>query len=143
MMMNKLFGTYVAGRGALGLLIVRLVFGLGLVLHGLPKVDHLTSWMPHSPIPGVLQAISVLAEVGGGLALMVGLLTPIAALGIIINFVVAVYFVHFKMGAPFISMKGPSYESAAGYLAVGLLALFTGPGSLSLDALIFGRRFRR
>lgn len=137
--MNKLFGSYVGGRGALGLLVVRLVFGLGLVLHGLPKLAAPFNWNPHSSIPGVLQAFSVLAEVGGGLALMVGLLTPIAALGIVINFLVAVFMVHIKHGDPFVG-KGPSYESAAGYLAVGLLALFTGPGAVSLDALIFGQK---
>lgn len=136
--MKSLFGSYVGGRGALGLLVVRLVFGLGLVLHGLPMINHPFNWMHGSPIPGFLQALSVLALVGGGAGLMVGLLTPIAALGIVINFLVAVFMVHIKNGDPFIG-KGHSYESAAGYLAVGLLALLIGPGRLSLDALIFGK----
>jgi uncharacterized membrane protein YphA (DoxX/SURF4 family) len=34
---------------------------------------------------------------------------------------------------------GPSYELAALYLAVSLLALIAGPGKLSLDAKLFGR----
>jgi len=142
--MKNIFGSYVGGRGALGLLVVRLVFGLGLVLHGLPKVGTPFNWMgPHAPVPGFLQALSVLAEVGGGAALIVGLLTPLAALGVIINFLVAVFMVHVKSGHPFIGEHGkPSYESAAGYLAVGLLALLTGPGALSLDALIFGKKSR-
>ena len=141
--MDKIFGNFVAGRGAVGLLIVRFVFGLGLILHGLPKLQRpggAFGWMgPDAPVPGILQALAVLSEVGGGLALILGLLTPLAALGVICTMAYAVIKVHMAAGDPFVSSGGRSYESAAGYLAVGLLMLLTGPGALSLDALLFGR----
>ncbi len=36
-MMDFLFSNVVRGRGAIGLLIVRLIFGMGMVLHGSQK----------------------------------------------------------------------------------------------------------
>lgn len=141
--MNRIFGTFVTGRGAIGLLILRLVFGLGLMLHGLPKIQAPFNWMPASaPVPGILQALAALAEFGGGLAILLGLLTPLAALGVFFTMLVAIGMVHLTAGHPFVASRpgSPSYESAAGYLAVSLLMMITGPGTLSLDHLIFGRR---
>lgn len=143
--MNRIFGSFVTGRGAIGLLIVRLIFGLGLMLHGLQKIQSPggpLGWMgPHAPVPGLFQGLATLSEFGGGLALILGLLMPLAALGIAFTMLVATYTVHFKMGGPFVGAPGkPSFESSAGYLAVALLMLFTGPGALSLDALIFGKK---
>jgi len=44
-MMSYLFGHFVPGRGSVGLLIVRLVFGLGMVLHGSQKIGAPLTWM--------------------------------------------------------------------------------------------------
>lgn len=140
--MNRLYGTFLSGPAASGLLLLRLVFGLAFFLHGLPKVAHATGWMgPNAPVPGVLQALAAFTEVGGGLALISGLLTPLAALFIAVEMVVAIVTVHLKANHPFVdpTSKGPSYELAAHYLVVALTVLFAGPGTLSLDALLFGR----
>ncbi len=145
---GRMYGDFVGGRGAIGLLLVRLVFGLGLVLHalGTGKAQHPWSWMDKpgapSPVPGFLQALAALSEFGGGLALIVGLLTPLAALGIFFTMLYAIVMVHMKAGHPFISVEGKTYESAASYLVVALLMLFTGPGTLSLDHQLFGRKQR-
>ncbi len=144
-MRNFLFGNVVPGRGAIGLLIVRLVFGLGMVLHGSQKIGTPFTWMnafagPKAP-PGFLQALAAIAEFFGGLALILGLLTPIAALGVVCVMLAAIAMAHLPAGDPFIGAPGKSsFESAAGYLAVALLLIITGPGALSLDWLLFGRR---
>ncbi|MBA3712695.1 MAG: DoxX family protein [Pyrinomonadaceae bacterium] len=143
--MNFLFGNFVMGRGAVGLLIVRLVFGLGMVLHGSQKIGAPFTWMnafagENAP-PGILQALAAVAEFFGGIALILGLLTPVAALGIAFVMLFALGMAHLPAGDPFVNAPGKSsYESAAGYLAVALLLIVTGPGALSLDWLLFGRR---
>jgi putative oxidoreductase len=139
--MNKIFGDFVGGRAAWGLLVVRVVFGLGIAQHGWGKIQHPFNWMgPDAPVPGFLQALAALSEFGGGIALILGVLTPLAMFGLTITMIVAITTVHLKAGDPFVARGGGrSYELAALYLVVSLLALIGGPGKLSLDAIIFGR----
>lgn len=145
-MLNVVFGRFVEGRGVFGLLVLRLVFGLALMLHGLPKMATPFSWMNamagDAAPPAVLQALAAFAEFGGGLAFIVGLLVPLAAFGVVCEMLTAIVTVHLAAGQPFVATApgAPSYESAAGYLAVALLMMITGPGALSLDYLLFGRR---
>jgi putative oxidoreductase len=140
--LKKLFGSFVGGRAALGLLIVRFVAGLALMFHGWGKIQQPFSWMPpEAPIPGFLQFLAALSEFGGGLALIIGLLTPIAALGIACTMAFATFGVHMASGHPFVATGGgPSYELAAIYLASALLIILAGPGKYSLDALLFGKK---
>ncbi len=145
--MGWIFGNYVRGRGAAGLLIVRLVFGLGIMLHGWQKIQSPGgpfAWMKaEAHVPAFFQGLATLAEFGGGLGIILGLLTPLAALGLICNMLVAIFMVHVSNGDPFVSAGGRSFEPAADYLAVALLLLFTGPGSWSLDGLLVPAIFRR
>ena len=138
---RSLFPAFVSGRGAVGLLILRLVAGAALMQHGWPKIQHAFGWMgPDAAVPGIFQALSALAEFGGGLALILGLLTPIAAFGIACNMAVAIFMVHVPHGDPFVGAPGkPSFEPAIGYFAIGCMYMLVGPGTLSLDAYILGR----
>jgi putative oxidoreductase len=145
--MHRLFPTFVTGRGAVGLLILRLVTGAAFILHGWPKIQNPFGWIDQpdapSPVPGFLQALAALSEFGGGLALILGLLTPLAALGIACTMVGALAMVHLPHGDPFVGASGkPSFELALGYLANVILFLLMGPGVLSLDWLLFGSRRR-
>jgi putative oxidoreductase len=139
--MRWIFGDYVGGRGAVGLLIVRLVFGAGIMLHGWQKLNSANGplqWMGPNGPPAFLQGLAVLAEFGGGIAMIIGLLMPLAMLGLTCNMLVALFMVHIPHGDPFVGKPGSgSFEPAAGYLAVALCLLIAGPGCLSLDALIF------
>jgi putative oxidoreductase len=132
--MNPLFPFY-AGKAGLALLLVRLVMGAAFVLQGLPKIQAPFTWMGEGTMPGVLQALAALSEFGGGLALILGLLTPIAALGLMGTMTVAAFVVHMGAGHPFVSGgEGPSYELALVYWALSLLFVLMGPGAYSLDA---------
>ena len=138
--MQRLYGSFVGGRGAVGLLLLRLVFGAALMLHGFPKIQHATSWMgPGAPVPGYLQFLAAFSEFFGGLAFITGLLTPIAALGVAATMLTALITVHFKHGDPFVTLHGESFESPLEYLTLAVALILTGPGRLSLDALLFGR----
>jgi len=141
--MQSLFGQFVGGRGAIGLLILRLVAGSALMLHGWPKIQHAMNWMgPGAPVPGVFQFLAAFSEFFGGLAFLAGLLTPIAALGVATTMLFALVTVHFKNHDPFVSPHGPSFESALIYFSIAMVMLLTGPGAISLDALLFGKRWQ-
>jgi putative oxidoreductase len=97
-------------------------------------------WMgPNATMPGVLQCLAAISEFGGGLALIFGLLTRLASLGIVSTMVVAIATVHLPNGHAFVNTAhGPSYEIAAVYLACAVLFVLIGAGRFSLDALLFG-----
>lgn len=126
----------------LALLLLRLVVGLAFMLHGWGKILNPFGWMgPEGFAPGFLQALAALSEFGGGLALILGLLTPLACLGIGSTMAVAFSTHAFMRGDPFVSMTGgPASELAAVYFCIAMLLLALGPGRFSLDRMIFGKR---
>ena len=140
--MNNLLIPIVTGRTAVGLLIIRVFFGLRIPLLGYGKITQAgpLHWGDSLGIASPLQGLATLSEFGGGLAIIAGLLTPLAALGLTITMLVAIFKVHLPQGEHYISNTGaPNYEVAGHYLIVAVGLLFTGPGTLSLDALIFRR----
>jgi len=74
-----------------------------------------------------------LAETAGGLLLALGLATPIAAAMIVAVMMVAAVSVHLKHGF-FVHNQG--YEYTLVLAIVALTIAFTGPGPISLDALL-------
>lgn len=138
--MRKLFYCDTVGPiGSTGLLLLRLVVGAAFILHGWPKIQNPMGWMPpEASVPGVLQGLAALAEFGGGIALILGLLTRLSSLGIASVMIVAIGMVHLPQGHPFVSQGEHSWELAAVYLACAVLFFLQGPGRFSLDALLFG-----
>lgn len=128
---------------SLGLLVLRLVVGAAFILHGWPKIQNPMHWMGDKVSP-ILQLCSALAEFGGGIALIVGFLTPIAAAALAINMAFALLMVHLPQHQPFVG-KGPggSFELPLVYFGVMVALLATGPGAYSLDAMLFGRMPKR
>lgn len=142
--MHKLFAQFVGPPGAVGLLILRLVTGLAFVFHGWAKIQSPFSWMgADSWAPAVLQALAAVAEFGGGLALILGFLTPLACFGLVCVMTTALCTVHLPKGDPFIAFPGwhgGSFELPLDYLAIALALMMVGPGRYSLDALLFGKK---
>src|SRR5262245_13361627 len=122
-----------------GLLLLRIVVGAAFVLHGWPKIQNPFGWMGDA-LPGILQSLAAVAEFGGGIALLLGLLTRPAALGLAVTMAVAAGTYHIPKGDPFVPKPGGAgWELAAVYFACSVLFLLKGPGWFSLDRLLFGR----
>jgi putative oxidoreductase len=124
------------------LLLVRIVAGLAFMMHGWSKIHHPFSWMgPNGFAPGFFQALAAISEFGGGLAWILGLLTPFFSFGILCTMAVAFSFHTFKRGDPFVATTGGlASEPAAIYFCIAFLLIAAGPGRLSLDRTLFGRR---
>jgi putative oxidoreductase len=143
--MRKIFEPRVNGTAAFGLLLVRAVFGVAMMLHGLPKIQNPLHWMgPDSPIHPGLQALAAFSEFFGGLAWVVGLLTPLAALGVACVMLKAMDVLGARTGIQFVANPPqPSFELPALFFAVALMLIFTGAGSMSLDAALFRGKSKR
>jgi putative oxidoreductase len=138
MLKGLLFPPPPSSRASIGLLIARLVFGGAMAMHGLGKIQSpggAMGWMGDG-LPGAVQLCAVLGEFAGGLGVLVGCLTPLAAAGMASTMAYAAYF-HLGKGDPWVATgPGGSAEPAVGYLAVALLFMFAGPGRYSIDAFV-------
>ena len=135
--------TITARRITIGLAILRIVAGLVFIAHGGQKLfvfglDGVTAGFTQMGIP--LAAISAplvaLVEFFGGIALVLGLLTRLAAVGLAVTMLGAIFFVHLAAG--FFLPNGS--EFALILLAAAVSLALTGAGEFSLDGLRARRR---
>ncbi len=125
---------------ATALLLLRIVVGVAMILHGWGKIQSPFSWMgPDAPVPGIFQFLAALSEFGGGISLIIGLLFRVSSLGLVFTMLVATLF-HASKGDPFVGQGGPSYELALVYFIISILFLILGPGKFALDKMIFGSK---
>jgi putative oxidoreductase len=126
-----------------GLVLIRLVVGLTLASHGTQK---LFGWFGGPGLKGAAKfmesvgftpgrrsaLLAGLTETGAGLLFALGLLTPVAAAGLLGAMLVAA-----SANSPngfFVQKGGYEYTLVLGLVALGIA--FTGPGSLSGDGLL-------
>lgn len=84
--------------------------------------------------PGSTMALLAgLAEIGGGLLVLLGLLTPVGALAIIAVMIAAILRVHLANG--FFNTSG-GYEFNLTLIAVAVALLVAGAGAYSLDGVL-------
>ena len=124
------------------LLILRLVVGAGLALHGYPKVKggriQAGQWMKSMGIPRITADLVTVLEFIGGIFLILGLLTPLVGLFFVLQFGSIIWMKKSKMHASFVSMEPgkPTYEIDVVYLLLTLVFLVLGAGPYSLDNLL-------
>jgi putative oxidoreductase len=118
------------------LLALRLVLGAIMIGHGYPKVFgglsrhvHLVSGLG---LPGWLAYLSAAAEFLGGIALVLGLITRLAALAIVIDMAVAIGKVHWKSGL----LGANGYEFPLACAAMACALIFFGAGPIALDSVV-------
>jgi putative oxidoreductase len=132
--------------------ILRVVLGIVFFAHGAQKMlgwfggfgftgtmGFFTGTM-HIPAPFAFLAIA--AEFFGGLGLILGLLTRVAAFGIAVNMLVAILMVHGQFG--FFAnwsgtQKGEGYEYHLLVLAMCAFLMIRGAGAASVDRKLGGQ----
>jgi putative oxidoreductase len=127
----------VDGAGV-ALLLVRVVVGATMIVHGLNhwrgggRIDGTARWFSGLGLRyGRLQAwLSVVTEIGAGLLLVLGLLTPLACAAVISVMLVAGVLAHRPNGF-FVFKDG--YEYVLVLAVVSLALAMLGPGRLSVD----------
>ena len=126
-------------RLAAALLFLRLFVGIAFIQHGSGKLMHPAEFASEFGIPVWLGLATMLTQFIGGILLILGALTPLAALGIAGTMITATIFL-IQLGEPFINPAGHSWENSAFYLTAGLCLALSGAGPWSLDAWLFGRK---
>ena len=124
-----------------GALVMRLSLGAIILAHGYQKIFPrgalyaFTQEVAHLGLPAWLGYVAAFTEFFGGILLILGLLTRLAALGCAIDMAVAVLKVHLHAG-----LEGhpgrAGFEFPLALFAIALMLVFTGSGLLGIDRFI-------
>jgi putative oxidoreductase len=144
-MVRKLFATNDDTATA----ILRLVLGIVFFAHGAQKMlgwfggfgfsGTMGFFTANMHIPAPLAFLAIAAEFFGGIGLILGFLTRIAAFGIAVNMLVAIATVHSSVGF-FMNwagtQKGEGFEYHLLVLAMTAFLMIRGAGAFSIDRAI-------
>ncbi len=133
-----------------GLLLLRIILGVVFFAHGAQKVfgwfggyglaGTVGYFRNVVHVPALLAYLGPFVEFVGGVALLFGIFTKAAALGIFITMLVATLKVHLPMGF-FLSGKGDGkgqgYEFTLTLAVISLVLVLLGGGLYSIDSLIY------
>lgn len=138
---------------------MRLIVGYGFFAHGLAKLEkgpeHFADIVQAigTPMPHVMAWLTILVELLGGLAVLLGAFVPWASIPMIAVLLVAIFTVHLPFGFTSIKLMAvmadgpkfgpPGYETDLLYLACLATLVLTGPGPLAVDGWIGGRLHRK
>ncbi len=126
----------------LGLLALRLVLGAIMIAHGSTKVFggmHNFAGMVHGMgMPAWLAYLAAATEFGGGILIILGLLTRFVSLCMVIDMLVAIFKVHWKHGF----VGEGNYQFPLALAAMAFALIFFGGGPIAIDWL-WGSKSRR
>jgi putative oxidoreductase len=131
-----------AREASVGLTLLRLATGTVFIRHGYQKLfgfgfAGVTGAFTHMgvPLPGIIGPLIALLEFFGGIALILGLLTRLVALGFVLDMLGAILLVQLKSGFS-------HFELEFMLLGASLALLFTGAGRFSIDSAVADRQER-
>jgi len=116
------------------LLILRVVLGIIMLVHGWPKLSNLGGTIEGFtgmgiPLPALSAIFATVVEVGGGILILIGALSDIAGLLFAIDMLGAITFVHAKKG---FSVSEGGIEFPLALLAMALAVALAGSGRYSV-----------
>jgi|HubBroStandDraft_1064217.scaffolds.fasta_scaffold16410_4 putative oxidoreductase len=130
--------------------IVRVVLGLIFFAHGAQKLlgwygepgvmSSMRTFTQHLHLTSTLAFLVIAVEFFGGVALIVGLLSRLAAFGIALTMAGAIATVHFRHGLFlnwFGDKEGHGYEYHLLAIALAVVVIVKGASAFSVDRLIF------
>jgi putative oxidoreductase len=137
---------------------LRLIVGYGFMEHGFAKLfrgaDSFATIL-HAmglPLPQLLSWATILIEIFGGLAILLGAFVVLASIPMAIVLLVAIFTVHLPYGFSSIKLMSvtaegahfgqPGYECDLLYIACLAALVLGGAGPLSVDGYL-GRRFKQ
>ena len=127
----------------LGLTVLRVAVATIFIRHGAQKLfvfgfAGVTGAFTHMgvPFPGLMGPLIGVLEFFGGIALVIGLLTRLVALGLVFDMLGAILLVQLKRGFS-------GFELEFLLLGSSLALVLTGAGGFSVDALIAGRQEKK
>jgi len=121
---------------------LRAILAATFISHGYDKIfgfgvsafaQHLP---PQVPMPALMAWVAALAEFGGGIAMIAGFCTRLAALGHMGVMAVAILTVHMSQG--FQAHDGKGYEWQLALFCMALCLFIRGAGPMSVDRVISG-----
>ena len=126
-----------------GLTVLRVVVGIVFLVHGAQKlfvfgfggVAGLLEGLG-VPAPGLFAVVVTVVEIVGGIALILGLFTRVAAIMLAVDMLVATLTAHLSNG--FFAQNG-GYEFTLLLLAASVALAVAGPGEAALDRIIAAR----
>jgi putative oxidoreductase len=135
---------------------LRLIVGFGFLQHGFAKLgrgpEHFVAILQAlgTPAPHLMAWLSILTEIFGGVAILLGAFVPLAAIPMAILLIVAIFTVHLRFGFSAIKLLAvtaagpqlgpPGYETNLLYLACLAALVLGGSGPLSIDGHRASRR---
>jgi putative oxidoreductase len=150
-MLKKLFQT----NDDVALLVLRVLLGVVFFPHGMQKLTTMFGgygfegtmgfFTGKMGIPAIFAFLAIMAEGLGWAGLITGLLTRVAAFGITVNMIVAVYMIHWHngffmnwIGAITSEGKpvGEGFEFHLLVIAIGIALMIRGGGKWSVDKAI-------
>src|SRR5262249_47057390 len=137
-------------------LALRLMIGFGFMEHGFAKLSHGPEAFAailqamSVPAPHLMAWLTILTEIGGGLAVFLGALVPLVSIPMAAVLLVAMFTVHLPYGFSSIKLLAvtaagarfgpPGFETDLLYLACLAALVLGGSGPLTIDGFLAKRR---